>query len=228
MTKLVKEPIPDSLELNAERWTKDLLEQYEMKGCKSSRVEEKYWTKYRKDDIKETLSKESFNKCMYCDTKIGIANYGHIEHIKPKKRNPELTYEWENLGWCCEVCNNGKRETELLNPYIVDLEEKLSVTLSLMLAPTYPEDYEAQLFISKLNLNFRVDLVSKRCQECQQFESKLDKLKTMYRRSDPNVSLYIRVIENEFKTDKEYYMFKKSVFKKFIEINRIQLENEAV
>lgn len=228
MVKLVKETIPNSLRLHSEAWTNELLEQYEENDCQASRVQEKYWVKYRKDDIKVALSKENFNKCMYCDTRIGIANYGHIEHIKPKKRNPHLTYIWDNLGWCCEICNNKKRENELLNPYEVDLDDKLSVALSLMLIASSDEDFETEFFISQLDLNGRVDLVAKRCQECYQFESKLKKMKTMYEKKDPNIDKYMLIMRNEFNNDKEYYIFKKFVFKNFIEINEIKLEGTGV
>ncbi|MER2174972.1 MAG: HNH endonuclease [Carnobacterium sp.] len=224
MTKIIKETIPESLRLHSEKWTNQLLEQYIQNDNDSSKVNKTLFSKYNKDDVKAALIKESFSKCMYCDTKIGVAEYGNIEHIKPKKINPELTFKWENLGWCCVVCNTKKGQSELLNPYEIDFEDKLTVTFSLLLTEMFTEDYDAKLFISTLDLNSRADLVAKRCQECSNFEFKLSKMKKMYENNDPNIDIYVQIMKNEFKEDKEYYMFKKTIFRRFTKFNEIQLE----
>ena len=172
MVKLQKGTIPNSLAVHGETWTKNLLQEYEAQNSDSSKVENKYWNKYRKDDIKIALEEESHGKCIYCDTKIGVSDFEHIEHIKPKKLNPTLTYDWNNLGWCCGMCNQKKAEHILLNPYEIDFESVLAVKHSFLLEPKNPDDTEAEFLISRLELNARTKLVAERSINCDSFASK--------------------------------------------------------
>ena len=62
-----------------------------------------------KDTVnKEALRESTSGKCMYCESKIGYSSYPHVEHIKPKKKFPELEFSWNNLGFSCQVCNTNK------------------------------------------------------------------------------------------------------------------------
>jgi uncharacterized protein (TIGR02646 family) len=33
-----------------------------------------------------------------------------IEHLRPKSKFPEHAYTWKNLYYCCDACQNAKRE----------------------------------------------------------------------------------------------------------------------
>ncbi|EME7134518.1 TIGR02646 family protein, partial [Enterococcus faecium] len=205
MTKLSKSPIPPSLNKYSERWTMELQSEIQKNDGDVRKVKEKYWNKYRREDVRDTLKTESYGKCMYCDTKIGVSDYEQIEHIVPKKKYPHLTYEWSNLGWACEKCNNNKKMDELLNPYDVDLELRLKVKISMLLAPKDNDDYQTLLFIRTLKLNDREELIAKRCQVCSEFENELNKLKDLIDKEDPNVKYFYRGLLKEIECDKEYY-----------------------
>jgi uncharacterized protein (TIGR02646 family) len=43
--------------------------------------------------------------CCYCESKVGVVEFGNIEHRMPKKRFPESTYDWDNLHLSCTRCN---------------------------------------------------------------------------------------------------------------------------
>jgi hypothetical protein len=67
---------------------------------------------------------------MYCESKIEHTGYAHIEHIKPKAKFPELEFEWDNLGFSCQVCNTNKgtqydENTPFINPYNENPQEHI-------------------------------------------------------------------------------------------------------
>lgn len=85
---------------------------------------------YKHRDNKDELRKASFDKCMYCESKISHIDYADIEHIKPKAddKYTELKYDWNNLGYSCRRCNTAKgekysEETPYINPYEEDPED---------------------------------------------------------------------------------------------------------
>ena len=79
---------------------------------------------------KDALRKSTSGKCMYCEAKFEHVSYAHIEHIKPKRKFPELEFVWENLGFCCQLCNTNKgnkydEAVPFINPYNEDPEEHI-------------------------------------------------------------------------------------------------------
>jgi uncharacterized protein (TIGR02646 family) len=73
---------------------------------------------YRDKSVKIKLKKIQNGKCCYCETNIEPADYGHIDHFRPKKawlqdRNSAisrpgyywLAYKWDNLLLACSQCN---------------------------------------------------------------------------------------------------------------------------
>jgi len=85
---------------------------------------------YKHRDNKEALRKSTSGKCMYCEAKIEHVGHFHVEHIKPKKKFPELEFVWENLGISCPCCNENKgdkynEETPFINPYDENPEDHL-------------------------------------------------------------------------------------------------------
>lgn len=63
------------------------------------------------DETKAAVIRDAFGKCVYCETRPLHSSFGNIEHLKPKKRFPALTYEWTNLALVCTKCNNAKSDT---------------------------------------------------------------------------------------------------------------------
>ena len=89
-------------------------------------------TNYKHPDNKVALISASYDKCMYCESKISHTYYGDIEHIKPKSRFPDLEFNWDNLGYVCARCNGYKSDkydeaNPILNPYDEDPEAHLIV-----------------------------------------------------------------------------------------------------
>lgn len=216
MAKIIKGVQPETLKKNADEWTKGLLDEYKNQGNDSSKVVEKFWNKYRKEDIKEQLENECHSKCMYCDSLFGTTDFEHIEHIKPKKQNPHLTYSWDNLGWACSRCNQKKGVENMPNPYEIDFEDILEVSFSMLLQPKNETDFKTKYFIDKLELNTNSKLVFNRCTVCHTYEKKVEKLEQMTKLENPNLFYYIQSLKLETDPSKEYYIFKKAILKKVI------------
>jgi uncharacterized protein (TIGR02646 family) len=72
---------------------------------------------YGADDVKNALRNAQHDKCCFCEAKLGHAQFGDIEHFRPKAKTQQhaegepttgyywLAYEWRNLYLSCEVCN---------------------------------------------------------------------------------------------------------------------------
>ncbi len=127
---------PLSLSLYAEQWTKELLEQIENKGS-YSKVDTEYKERYRQEDVKTALEMMYTGHCCYCESIIGISTYGRIEHLKPKSLTQfhKYSFEWDNLHWCCEVCNTSYKkkkwnfEHPILDPSLDNIEDFLRMNL---------------------------------------------------------------------------------------------------
>lgn len=127
---------PLSLSLYAEQWTKELLAQIEDKGA-YSKVDAEYKERYRQEDVKKALERMYTGHCCYCESIIGISTYGRIEHLKPKSlvQFHKYSFEWDNLHWCCEVCNTSYKkqkwnfEYPILDPSLDNIEEYLCMNL---------------------------------------------------------------------------------------------------
>lgn len=109
--KRTKKPL--SLSLYEEQWTRELLEQIEEKGS-YAKVDDKYKNRYQQEDVKEALEKMYTSHCCYCETVVGINTYGRIEHLRPKSLTEfhKFAFDWNNLHWCCEVCNTSYKKTK--------------------------------------------------------------------------------------------------------------------
>ena len=116
MRNVTRRPLPNQLRKYSRRWTKALLEEIEKSKRTGDKVPDRYYNKYKHDDVKEELRRMygdgDFCYCCYCESIIDDVSYEHIEHRMPKKRTkdkyPEQTYEWENLHLSCEKCNSFK------------------------------------------------------------------------------------------------------------------------
>ncbi len=119
-------PKPASLSKNASTWTSQLLA--EIKSCSTSgeKIWEKFYDKYNTKDVREALNRMYNNCCCYCESKIGIVDYPHIEHRKPKRSKanppicyPDLCFDWDNLHLACTKCNISKSDKfDISNPIL--------------------------------------------------------------------------------------------------------------
>jgi uncharacterized protein (TIGR02646 family) len=63
---------------------------------------------YRHDDVTQCLRSLYLDKCYMCE--CAVDEDGVVEHFLPwHKENPERAYQWSNLHWSCDHCNDRKR-----------------------------------------------------------------------------------------------------------------------
>lgn len=105
MRTVQRKPIPRILADHEKAWTKQLLA--EVARCKKLRkkVDDEFFDKYRDDEVRDTLRTMYGSFCCYCEGRMNIVSYAHIEHRMPKRQFPEKTYCWDNLHLACHRCN---------------------------------------------------------------------------------------------------------------------------
>lgn len=169
MIKLTKGNEPNVLTVNKVKWTNQLRDLQNSNQV----VPQTLSTRYNQDEVKDALRAESLSKCMYCESKVEHISDLHIEHIKPKAKDkfPDLTFEYDNLGLACPVCNRNKSSTydiavPFINPYIDDPSAHFVSLGTIIWAK--PGDNRASLTENELDLN-RPDLI----------ESRYERLKTI-------------------------------------------------
>ncbi|MCI9597059.1 MAG: TIGR02646 family protein [Firmicutes bacterium] len=170
MRKVERLSKPNSLRNNAAQWTKELMDEIQEKGS-YSKADDSVKHKYRQKDVKDTLEKMYQQHCCYCESMIGRSSYGRIEHLKPKSL-PEFyqyAFEWENLHWCCEICNTSyKRDNwdfqdPILDPSKDDIDRFLKLDLTTGKYEAIGNDKRARTTILHTGLN-REELVKARRQ----------------------------------------------------------------
>lgn len=115
MIALKKLAEPDSLKRNKEKWTSELLAAILAGNKKQINNKKK---KYNQKDVKAQLKKETQEKCAYCESRVTVVAHGDIEHVTPKSIEPEQTFEWENLTFACQICNQHKSAKQgIFDPY---------------------------------------------------------------------------------------------------------------
>ncbi|MBA1421307.1 MAG: HNH endonuclease [Epsilonproteobacteria bacterium] len=168
---------------------------------------------YKNPDNKLALKASTFDKCMYCESKITHIDYGDIEHIKPKSKYPSLEFTWSNLGFSCTRCNrqfknnNYDEVTPFLNPY-VDEPSGYIVAIGAMLFPKQGNE-RGDLSINGLGLN-RPEIIEKR----QEKINEMDKaIKACFRSTNSSLKDFaLQELKNEANNDKEYSMVIKALF----------------
>ena len=89
MIHLTKGAPPQVLVDNAATWTAELVS---LAG-NDRQVTRNVRERYGHPDIKSAVSRDSRGKCIYCESKVQHVTHGDIEHIRPKSKFPELTFE---------------------------------------------------------------------------------------------------------------------------------------
>tara|TARA_R100000935_G_scaffold56635_2_gene88789 strand:- start:107 stop:763 length:657 start_codon:yes stop_codon:yes gene_type:complete len=115
MIKLVKFDQPVVLIENEVRWTEELLAAIETGDKKVIGAKKK---RYNHKDVKSRLKEETNGKCAYCESKVSHVAHGDIEHVTPKSVEPRRTFEWQNLTFACQICNQNKSSLDgIIDPY---------------------------------------------------------------------------------------------------------------
>lgn len=124
MIKLSKLPEPKILKENAKKWTEEHLKNIEEGKESTSYLKSRYSHK----EIKDSILKETSEKCAYCESKFRHVHHGDIEHIYPKSLDESKRFEWANLTLACEICNQNKSTTDIgimIDPYKMDPSDHL-------------------------------------------------------------------------------------------------------
>jgi len=168
---------------------------------------------YKHPDNKAILKASTFDKCMYCESKVTHIDYGDVEHIKPKSKYPALEFVWSNHGFSCSICNRTYKKdkydeaTPLINPYDDEPSNHIICCGAMLFAKQGSE--RGELSIIDLGLN-RAELIEKR----QEKIDEIDKvIQACYRTT--NTSLRenaLNELKNEANNDKEYSLVVKALF----------------
>jgi uncharacterized protein (TIGR02646 family) len=107
------------------------------------------WTSPK--EVKQKLIQLYHQKCAYCEQSV---EYLEIEHFRPQKKYPWLTYSWDNLLPVCRACNGAKsmqfpienepvscNETDLANIHFLTPQYN-RIEGALLLHPEYDEEVE--------------------------------------------------------------------------------------
>lgn len=146
MRKVKKLSEPTVLATNKASWTADY----------ARTRSQHHKTKYRERSIKEQVVKETFSKCVYCESKVGATTPGDIEHKIPLSKVPSLHFEWSNLTLACTECNRRKGDyyevsLPFLDPYDDDVEAMLEHLGPIVSAK--PGCDRAEYSVKRLDLN---------------------------------------------------------------------------
>lgn len=169
---------------------------------------------YKHADNKQALKKSTFDKCMYCESKITHIDFGDIEHIKPKSKFPALEFDWDNLGYACTKCNRQYKNdnysvlTPFLNPYDDCPSDHLIASGSLLFSKN--GDERGELTIIGLGLN-RPELLEKRLEKINEIDKAI---KACFRTSNTLLrDNALNELKKEANDDKEYSFIVKSLYK---------------
>jgi len=144
---------------------------------------------------------------MYCESKINHVSYPNVEHIAPKSKYPEKTYEWENLGLACQVCNTCKGtkynvQNSPIDPYDDDPSNHIYV-FGETLRPK-PGSDRGKITIRDVNLN-RAGLIEARRRRLNIIQSLAENYK---RTTDPDTKeMFLQELSIEAKRNNEYKIF---------------------
>lgn len=160
MRKVERLPRPDSLKQNAAKWTEELLAEIERMGS-YSKVDDSYKNKYRQKDVQSSLEKMYKKHCCYCEAIVGTSSYGRIEHLKPKSLPAfyQYTFEWENMHWCCEICNTSYKKARwnfqhpISDPSKEEIEKFLKLNLATGEYVAIDDDKRAETTIEHTGMN---------------------------------------------------------------------------
>ncbi|EKA7417469.1 HNH endonuclease [Vibrio parahaemolyticus] len=202
MIKISKIQKPKILKDNADTWAKELMGYVE----KNDKIPKTLLNKYNDSTVKDALKTESSSKCMYCESVVKHVAHEHIEHIKPKsvKKYPSLTFEWNNLGLACPICNMNKSDTyddqiPFINPYVDNPSDFFVAGGPYVFSKS--GDRRAELTEKVIKLN-RTELIEQRLERIDYLRELVDKYN---KESNDTLKLMIlNEIKIELESDKPY------------------------
>lgn len=163
--------------------------------------------------VKQPLYDMFSGKCAFCERKVELSA-GRIEHFKPKSQYVDLTFDWNNLLYACEVCNNAENKGNKFpldcdgTPLLIDpTDEDCDIYQHLefywneetLLAHVNGKDGRGKVVAEILSLN-RNDLIEHRTEN-------LKKLLFVFKYAKKGNQEVIEHLIQSCKFDKEYTAF---------------------
>ncbi len=119
MIKVEKGKAPDYLQSEAVDLAIEKLDEFYVSLNRSQKRYHFPFNKEIDDELKKYLHQVFHGKCGYCETKIENLNAGIVDRFRPyngvRDKNDYhqdlywwLTFEWDNLIYCCKTCNQYK------------------------------------------------------------------------------------------------------------------------
>ena len=223
---------PDILKQKANTWLKELQEaiidlekienspkpikkEIEAAKKKVDKAQNKYNPGIRNgiNPVKQPLYDMFSGKCAFCERKVELSA-GRIEHFRPKSQYVNLTFDWNNFLYSCEVCNNRQNKgskfpldcdgTQLLidpTDEDCDIYEYLEFywDKETQLASVVGKDGRGKVVQEILDLN-RKDLREHRTKE-------LKKLLLLFKLAKTGDQEAIKLVTQSCKFDEEYTAF---------------------
>ncbi len=157
MRSVTRPAMPASLRRNAVRWKREL-ENALSSECPNSSKIRRCFDRYRQQDIRTALEDMYSGLCCYCESRVGIVDFPHIEHRQPKTCFPKLTFEWDNLHLACQVCNQAKGKNwdecyPILDSVVDPISKHLSYRVGGGWAKRWPESKQGRTTICHAGLN---------------------------------------------------------------------------
>lgn len=171
-------------------------------------------TNYKAPVNKAALVKASNGKCMYCESEVTTVYFGDVEHIRPIDKFPKLKFVWDNHGFACAICNNGKRTNwfenlPFVNPYEEDPGGFISAEGPWLAGKDNKGRGDQTIIIIDLN---RKNLILDRCK----MVARIEQLAKQYKRErDPALKAALeRHMKKEVDLDGEYSLVVKTTCKR--------------
>lgn len=170
MRKIPKSPEPQVLIENKDSWRTA----FESNPSNHNR------DKYRHPDIKKALLDETYEKCVYCESKIGHNCAGDTEHKIPKSKRTDLIFEWSNMTIACSECN--RRKLDYYNPACMFLDpnidnvEDLLIHLGPIVHNYHPGDKRSEITVTILQLQSRKPLIGRKIEKLQNIKHLIQRI----------------------------------------------------
>ena len=199
MRKLSKGPKPQILVDNAEQWKKDLLDAVASGDKKEIANKTK---RYGHKDIKDALVAENHGKCAYCEAYVRHVSHGDIEHISPKSKDRERTFDWNNLTLACERCNQKKSNAEgIVDPHVDAPEDHLFFVASFVRGRTV-KGMRSIKPARGLDLN-RIELVEHRGAQISRYADSFERI--VQEQDEDKRSILIEALQDNLADPKNEY-----------------------
>lgn len=169
MIMLTKSDEPEILRQRKEEWTRELLAAV---AAGDARRVNSLTRRYNHPDVKNALKEETRGKCAYCEAYVTDVAHGDIEHITPKSIKRDLTFDWANLTFACQICNQNKSSKEdIIDPYVDNPSEHLFFAGAFVKGKT-PNGSRS---VMELCLN-RPSLIESRNREIERYADQIEKV----------------------------------------------------